>query len=82
MGNNSTIMLSPNSLDLFSLPYNIINGKYKRYAVLPPFEIPKKDSISLLYGGGARIGAVVSLADNGPKGPWFETWQGRRSSQP
>ena len=42
MGNNSTIMLSPNSLDLFPLPYNIINGKYKRYAVLPPFEIPKK----------------------------------------
>ena len=42
MGNNSTIMLSHNSLDLFPLPYNIINGKYKRCAVLPPFEIPKK----------------------------------------
>ena len=41
MGNNSTIMLSHNSLDLFPLPYNIINGKYKRCAVLPPFEIPK-----------------------------------------
>ena len=23
-----------------------------------------------------RTGAVVSVADNGPRGPWFETWPG------
>ena len=49
MGNNSTIMLSHNSLDLFPLPYNIINGKYKRCAVLPSFEIPKKKKIPSVY---------------------------------
>ena len=25
-----------------------------------------------------RTGAVVSLADYGPRGPWFDTWPGRR----
>ena len=48
MGNNATIMLSHNSLDLCNLPSNIINGKYKSYAVLPPLEIPKKNK-TLLY---------------------------------
>ena len=26
--------------------------------------------------------AVVSVADYGPRGPWFETWPGRRSLRP
>ena len=46
MGNNATIMLSHILLDLFPLPSNTINGMYTRCAVLPPLEIPKKDSIS------------------------------------
>ena len=29
-----------------------------------------------------RTGAVVSAADYGPRGPWFETRQGRRSLWP
>ena len=27
-------------------------------------------------------GAVVRIADYGPRGPWFETWPGRRSLWP
>ena len=34
----------------------------------------------IFYRG--RTGAVVSIADYGPRGPWFETWSGRRSSWP
>ena len=29
-----------------------------------------------------RPGAVVSAADYGPRGHWFETWPGRRSLWP
>ena len=32
-------------------------------------------------GGGATV-AVVSLADYGSRGSWFETWPGRRSLWP
>ena len=31
---------------------------------------------------GARTGAVVGIVDYGPRGPWFETWPGRRSLWP
>ena len=30
-----------------------------------------------LDGDKGRTGAVVSVADYGPRGPWFETWPGR-----
>ena len=29
-----------------------------------------------------QTGAVVSVEDYGPRGPWFETWPGRRSLWP
>ena len=32
-------------------------------------------------GGGATV-AVVSFADYGSRGPWFETWPGSRSLWP
>ena len=45
-------------------------------------------SLSLPYNYFAKVhimrrtGAVVSVADYGPRGPWFETWPGRRSLWP
>ena len=77
MGNNSTIMLSHNSLDLFPLPYNIINGKYKRCAVLPPFEIPKTiPSVILLkeFAYAKRVGPNLGGGGGGGgRGNWGVT---------
>ena len=43
--------------------------RHEKKKTMHMVKIEKKISFS-----GGRTGAVVSVADYGPRGPWFETW--------
>ena len=67
-------------------PTTIINWQCKIGHVInlaSPDELGKIFSLNLIsYPGRGRTGAVVSVANYGPRGPLFETWLGRHSLWP